>query len=182
MTILNDPPKMSLTNTVTGERWSPPFNPSELKPSLKVNYNRLRLLAASNERMEYSNTGNKTIPLEFFLADLEKSPTENEFKSILDDLKFLESLAYPSEDIDYSFLGAPPVLFVWPNVMSMIVRVVSVDSEHKLFSSETLETTLLTVRLEVEEAAEQRLLSSDVRRHGDMRVRGTRLREALELP
>lgn len=175
LTILDtDPPKVFLINLENNERWDAMFNPTTLEESLEVKFNRLQVQGLSHERLQYQNTGNKTIPLEFFLSQIyiDQKFGANTF-SILDDKAFLESLAYPAADIDFSYQGTPQVLFVWPGTLRMKGRVMKVDFMNRTFQTRNGKVTILVATLDFEEDRDFRILMDEIREYGGNRFRQT---------
>jgi Contractile injection system tube protein len=168
MEILNQqPPKCFLINLVNNDRWEAPFNPQSLEESLRVNYRRIQVPGLSHERLQYRNTGNKTIPLEFFISQMaQDAQFGTELDNILADKAWLESLAYPAADIDFGYVGTPRVLFVWPTVIRLVGRITSFSTMHRQFQVESLTTTMLVARLDFEEDRDMRILMNEVKEHG----------------
>lgn len=165
--LLQEPPKCFLINLVDNDRWIAPFNPTTLEESLKVNYRRIQVPGLSHERLQYQGTGNKTIPLEFFISQMAQDGRYGtDLDNILADKAWLESLAYPAADIDFGYVGTPRVLFVWPTVIRLVGRITSVDFMHRQFQIESLTTTMLVARLDFEEDRDMRILMNEVREYG----------------
>lgn len=161
-------PKATLMNTTTQERWEAPFNPSSFELQLRVNYKRTQSPGLSHERLSYQNTGNNVIPLEFFVSQINTDQTMgSDFAdALLDDQKFLQSLCYPESDIDYGYIGPPRVLFIWPNVITMIGRITQLNIMNRSFRSSDLTPIVMAAKLNFEEDLDERILSGDVRNNG----------------
>jgi hypothetical protein len=161
------PPRCFLINLSNNDRWEAPFNPTSLEESLRVNFRRIQVPGLSHERLQFQNTGNKTIPLEFFLSQMaqdEKFGTE--LDGILSDKAWLESLCYPAADLDFGYSGSPRVLFVWPSVIRLVGRIMSFETMHRTFAVGSMTTTLLVARLDFEEDRDMRILMNEVREIG----------------
>lgn len=177
-----EPPKVFLVNLETNERWDAMFNPTTLEESLEVKFNRLSIQGLSHERLQYTNTGNKTVPLEFFLSQtyIDQRFGANTF-DIFEDKAFLESLGYPAADIDFSYQGTPRVLFVWPGVLRMVGRIVGeISFLNRTFNTNDGKVTVLVANLDFEEDRDFRILMDEVREHGGQRYRQQHESENVE--
>ncbi len=125
--------------------------------------------------MQYLNTGNKTIPLEFFISQAANDARYGiDIPNILDDKRFLESLIYPAADVDWGYQGPPTVFFSWPgNDLRMKGRITNHEVLSKSFRVEEGTVSLMVVRLDFEENLEFKKLMDEVRQYGGNRVRNT---------
>lgn len=174
-----NPPRGMLVNLSTNERLRLPFNPSYLEETIQANYARLAVPGLSHQRLSYSGTSNKTIPLELFLSQLGIDARRGEAGSppyVDTTIKnFLESLVYPAggpDGVDGGTHGTPRVLFIWPRMLSMVARVVRMQFLHRSFSVNTGATTVLVAKLTLEEDRDTRLLMTDVRERGGQHYQG----------
>lgn len=173
------PPRTSLINLASGERWDAPFNPASLAESIAATYARHQIPGLSHQRLQYIGTENKKYRLEFFLSQLRNDEQYPDLRSILTDKQWLESLLFPVEVLDNGHVGSPRVLFVWPGVARMQGRVTAIEFEHRAFSVQTLRTTVMMASVQLESDRDIRVLSMDVRRQGEQHYR--EVEKALEV-
>lgn len=164
---LNDPRKMEIHNTETGEFIKMLFNPSEMEESITTNWTSKVVVGQSHERLQFVNTESDTFQfmLEYDALKLIARPgTTIGSPAIVDAQQFLQSLGYPTTD------GAPPrVLLFWPNFMTMTCVVRSQRYRYqKWFADGSL--ARFSVELSVSEIRDVRLTSSQVRLLGLRRV------------
>lgn len=183
-----NPPKGMLVNLATNERFRFPFNPTYLEETIQANFVRMSVPGLSHERLSYSGTSNKTIPLELFLSQLGIDTKRGEAGSppyVATTIKnFLESLVYPQggqDGIDGVTHGTPRVLFIWPRMISMVARVTKIQFLHRSFSSRTGATAVLVANLTLEEDRDSRLLMDEVRERGGQHYQGAVPSEGSEI-
>jgi hypothetical protein len=168
------PPRASLVNLATQDEYEFLFNPETLEETIEADYNRTEVIGLSHKRLGYKNTGNETIPIELYLSQLMQDVLAGRGGSrpyvATEQKRWLQSLVYPVESQDFSFVGPPQVLFIWPRVVRMKGKITKVSFLHKAFSPRTLATTQLVARLQFEEDVEQRRLMDDVLRLGSETV------------
>lgn len=159
------PERMHLVDLRTGEDRTAFFNPSQLEEQVSVNYARQTIPGLSHQPLQYVNTNNHGIELDLYAAG--HSVTE---RQLMDDWRrFLLSLCYASESADSIQNGAPPsVLFIWPRVFSMRIRIMSVRIVHKDFVIGG-ETRRWAAAISFEEDRSARITSEEVRRLGTRR-------------
>jgi hypothetical protein len=164
------PPRALLKNLATGEEMPFLFNPQTLTEALEAKYNRIVSPGNSHERLQYTNTGNTTIPLELFMSQLAQDVIQGRADSrprVPTERKpFLQALAYPASNRDYSYQGPPRVLFIWPHMFRMVGRITRLEFMHREFANRTLATTVMVAQLTFEEDLDFRLLMEDVQRIG----------------
>jgi hypothetical protein len=170
----NRPPRASLVNLATGDEYLFLFNPETFEESFEAKYNRVQVNGLSHERLAYKNTGNDTIPLELYLSQLAQDHLSGAAGSrpfvATHQKRWLQSLVYPAASQDFSFVGPPRVLFIWPRMVRLIGRVTKVSFLHRDFSNRTLATTRLVARLEFEEDVELARSMDDVLTLGSMQI------------
>jgi len=143
-----DSPKIArgaLVNTATAEVQEFHFNPKQINASIAPVYNRIPGLGSSSQRMHYGYTKNPTFNIDLFMDRqmlLERQGSgeiseSDEFTAdtLMEDLqKFLLSLVYPLGRQNDPIRRAPPrVLFLWPNIIEMPVRVTSEQFNYTKF-------------------------------------------------
>lgn len=162
------PPRCSIVNVVTSERFDFQFNPTSLEEARQVAYSRAETSGLSHQRMFYKNTGNREIPVEIFMSQIAQDSDGLRGQASFEGKKrFLESLIYPVGDLGSpSFQGPPRILFVWPCVISIVGRVTNLKFMHRSFSPRTGATTMLVANMTIEEDRDTMLRMETVRRGG----------------
>ena len=147
-----DSPKIAsgaLVNTATAEVQEFHFNPKQINASIAPVYNRIPGLGSSSQRMHYGYTKNPTFNIDLFMDRqmlIERSTSASWGTSLFNDAditadtlmedlqKFLLSLVYPLGRQNDPIRRAPPrVLFLWPNIIEMPVRVTSEQFNYTKF-------------------------------------------------
>lgn len=167
------PPRASLVNMTTNEEYQFLFNPQTIEEKIEAKYNRAQIIGLSHERLSFKNTTNNVVPIELYISQLAQDLIAQQGDSsppIMQQKAWLQSLVYPASSQDFSFVGPPRVLFIWPRVARMIGRVTKVSFLHREFSNRTLGTIKMVARLEFEEDVEQMRLMEDVQLMGSLTV------------
>lgn len=163
----------SLGNLTNQETMQFLVNQEVLEESLEADYEELSPLGLSHKRLQFKGTGNLKIPIEIYLSEAIQERFGAQFdqhSSILEKKAWLQSLLYPSASSDYSRVGPPRVLFVWPHVVRIVARVTRWSTTHRLFATRDLHTTALLVRMELVEDLDTRKLMDDVIVEGSLHV------------
>jgi hypothetical protein len=167
--LLEPPPKCFILNTYTDEKWEAPLNPTVLNERIEAKYKRHEISGLSHERLQYKNTGNLKVPLEFFISQLHQDSIYGvEIPNINDDKAFLKSLLYPVGGIDYGYSGTPTIYFSWPGTLRFFGRALTMDIEHRKFALETGTTILMILRIMVEEELQSRKTMDQIRNDTDL--------------
>jgi hypothetical protein len=121
---------------------------------------------------EYSNLIPEDLPS---VSDIDLNNNESfgsiRLQKIAAARNVLLSLVYP-ETADTIIQAAPPkVLFVWPNMFSMVTRVMSVDIRHERFTQDGA-TRQFKATVVFEESRLTRLVHNDVLQNGTKRSDG----------
>jgi hypothetical protein len=90
----------------------------------------------------------------------------------------LLSLVYPEAASTIVQAAPPKVLFVWPNIFSMVCRVMSVDIRHERFTQDGA-TRQFRATVVFEESREERLVHNDVLSDGTIRAEASVLNDTL---
>ena len=166
MNVDQTPPKGSIINLVNGQRMDFLVNPDSLEISKSVNYTRVKSPGLGHERLQYSNTSNRQIPLELFMSqhlqDRISGQANSHPRVATERRAFLESLTMPAANVDFGYQGPPKCLFIWPAMERYQGRVIRYEEMHRNFSPYTLTTTVLVVRLTIEEDLDFRMLMEDI--------------------
>lgn len=149
--------KVRFINLETLEERLLQFNPIELSHGASAEYTRHPVVGMSNQPMQYANTTNRQFSFTTSFK-VERPVDKTEYEETM---KFLDALMYPLAP------GASPpdVLFVWPNLVSVPVKVVSVNPRHIQFNAE-LAPTRTDVDITLERIRDRPLLYGEVRERG----------------
>lgn len=167
----------SITNLDTAEIVEFYFNPKQLSIALQANYSKVAGIGSSSQRLHYNYTANIPVPIELFmdhqmiaelfdpaigLADIEQDITH-----ILDDYRnFFMSLLYPVGRQDDPIRRSPPrVLFTWPDLAELYVRITQVAMQFTRFK-DAGGAVQYRLPIQMETAHNERLTSGVVRKRG----------------
>lgn len=158
------PPRMTITNTVTGAFVEAPVNPPEFEESLEVAFQRQTVPGLSHQVMQFTNTGNYKVELELeFLAESPKL-----LEAAQKARSFLFSCCYPKKATDVPS-GAPPrLLFLWPGMVSITCFLTKITIKHDRFNRQA-QSYHFKAKLSLEEVRDVRLLSEEVAQIGTQR-------------
>lgn len=141
------------------------FNPTELEEQIEVNYARQTVPGLSHQVLQYINTNNVRFTFELYFHAGNGSLAAN-----LEARRRLESFCYPNADgHDVAEGGPPKVLFVWPNVVSILAVISSLEFKYTQFNNKGTPIAW-TCRVALEEYREVRLLSDEVAELGTQRA------------
>ena len=153
------PPRMRIFNLRTNERFVLQFNPSQFSERLQVNYARPSVLGQSHQELQYLNTANLVIPMQFFFYSADQAAHAKG----QDAKKFLHALCYPVSGADSIVGGAPPrALVVWPNVLSLTTKLTMLVTNNQRFNIKG-ELVQFTANVTFEEMRDVRWTSEDAR-------------------
>jgi len=157
------PPRCVLVNVSTGESIECLFNPTQLTEKLQVNWNRLAVPGLSHQVLQFQSTANRQLSaVEFYLDRLFAAEQPSNVK-ILAFRAFLRSLTVPPEGTEDVTGTAPPrVLFIWPEVVTVLCVVASVEFSYKQFA---VDGSLLvySAAVTLEEILDTRVTSEQLR-------------------
>lgn len=182
------PEKAYLMDLDSGEERKFLINPAQLKESYAPRYARLKVPGLPHERMQWSGGSNTQIPLTVYYDELifalqknqgDRKVTDRATKarqtnlplkgSAEDFRRFLISLQAPRR-LGRLVNGAPPpVLFVWPGIITMRMRVTKVDITHQLFEPISAHPRAYVAEIVMEEAPLGRITSQGTFRRGTHR-------------
>ena len=174
--IMSSLAKAALVKTSTAEVLRFHFNPKSLNAQLQANYAKAAALGGTGQRLHFGYTSNIMVRTELYMdrhALISRDPGSSEFLAdvIMDDVrKFLLSCMFPVGRQNDPIRRAPPrLLFLWPNVMELPVRMIT-----QAFNFERFEKSLLPwiyrVPLTMESDLSATRITSDV-----IRIRGLQL-------
>lgn len=161
------PARMSLVNLASGIVLEAQFNPSELTEKLSVNYTKLAVKGLSHKPLQYEGTENHAF--EFELAYRAFDRDGNKLGDCMNARRFLLAACYSRRAAASVLTGAPPrLLFIWPTLVSLTAKVMSVEFKHTMFNQSGTPTQF-SARLTLEEIRDTRLFSDDVQFDGTIR-------------
>lgn len=160
------PPRVRIFNLRTNEGFVMQFNPTQFEEALSVNYGRPQVLGLSHQTLQYLNTGNLQVPMEFFF--LSQDPAAHEGGKQVKN--FLYSLCYPPGGADSVVAGQPPrALVVWPGVLSLTTKLTQLRIRNQRFNRQG-EVVQFTASCTFEEMRDVRWTSNDARQFGVRRT------------
>jgi len=162
-----------LVDLNSGAEFGFPMNPTTLQESIAVQWNEQRVVGMSHPVLQYVGTGSHNLPGVSFLCDRHMMSRErNRDVSVKDFLgfkRFLQSLTVPPRGTESVAGGAPPrVLFVWPEVVSLIVVVKSVSFQHERFTQDG-EPLRYVAQVTFSEIRDSRMTSEQLFNEGSIR-------------
>ena len=177
-------------NLDTGEEQRFLVNPTELDETYAANYARKAPLGFSHERMQYTGSPNARIPLTAFvdqiifderrnrqnIADAPVNSDTDEPNEVEQFRRFLLSLVTPRQGRRLASAAPTAVLFVWPGMIEMRVRITQLRFRHVHFQAGTPRARVYTAQMAIEEEPPERLFAQKVRRFGTIRPWAARKR------
>ncbi len=175
--------KGSLTNLDdAGQDASRPFlfNPTELEENYGGRWARLDIPGLSYQPLQYLGGQNPTFPLTLYVDQLayevQRPRGQRPIVETLTDTsdaeeyrRFLVSLSASRPGETIAAHSPPPVLFTWPGMISMRVRVLTVRLRHLQFQSGSARARIYTADIMLEEDAQGRITNQDVLARGMFR-------------
>lgn len=161
------PPRVRIFNLRSQESIEVQFNPTQFSEALSVNYERPSILGMSHKPLQYINTDNLQVPMEFFY--IARTPEARELGQ--QSKNFLYSLCYPSRGAGSITAGQPPrALVVWPNVLSLTTKITQLNINNQRFNRRTGAVVQFTASCQFEEMRDVRWTSEDARELGVRRA------------
>ncbi len=163
------------------------FNPAQLEESYVANYTRHASVGLSHKRLQFEGNENwaSTLTLIFdqLVFDSRRGGDANSGPlpssrpkrqtKVVNDVdtwrRTLVSFLYPRRSRSLHQASPPPVLFFWPNMITMRVRVVSATFRHTQFEVGIPSPRIMSAAVSLEEEAMDRIYSQDVLRAGMIR-------------
>lgn len=132
------PASVTLVNMVTTDSIEVQFNPEQLEEQLGANYAKLTVPGLSHQRSHFVHTEENAYSFDLFNHALGsgKEMGPDFLKGIREDRRFLMALVHPwrAEGIDRG--GAPKVLFIWPQLVSLPCKVLKLGFKYTLFNKQ----------------------------------------------
>lgn len=180
-------PRASLTKPFAGsadtETMFFQFNPDTLKRRIRVEYSRLLPRRGTFEHMNYDGTKNQVIPLKLFFTNIDRPKDQGwpslktrasgpSAGSLSEPERFLESCCYP--DVKRRQLVPPTLIFNWPRMVRMYVRILELEFSWEHFSQRDLSGTVLVANMSLLEFPDETGIHADkVRERGALRIPAT---------
>jgi len=169
-----------LTNLDNGRENPFLFNPSELREKYRANYARHGAPGLSYERLQFLGNPNTLIPLTLVFDQVvfneRKGGTgaapgggivaEND---VLAYRQRLLELIYPRRGQRLATASPTSVLFVWPGMISMRVKIIELEFRHVEFQARRPIPRIMVAQVNMEEDVESRIFSEDMALHGTLR-------------
>jgi hypothetical protein len=156
-----------LVNLALGETLAAQFNPTELEESMGVNYSRLTVPGLSHQVMQYVHTENVTYSFDLFF-DATDYGTEGPDR-ITTSRNFLYAACHPKATPGRIVgAGAPELLFVWPNMISLVCLLTKLNFRYTRFNK-LLMPTAYTATVTLEELRSSIVTMEDVSTFGTRR-------------
>ncbi len=128
------PPRCTLVNLDTQERYECLLNPEGLTEKIGVQYRRHVVPGLGYQPLQYESTTNRGVPSLEFLVDRRFVGTASEQQDILRFRTFLLALTSP---VTLGAPSAPPrVLVVWPQVLTLEGVLTDVEFRYQALTSE----------------------------------------------
>ena len=170
------PAHVSLVNLSTNELLEVQYNPTELEELIGAVYAKQTVPGLSHQVQQFINTENMRFTLELFFQATNSGEAGAERLAVA--RKFFIAVCHPRGTGGVGSLGrgAPRVLFVWPEMISLTCVVHSVRMRHTKFKP-TGASTVYTANVELEEIRDVFVSSEDITRAGTQRAPSPPFRE-----
>ena len=161
-----EPPKLSFTNLRNGTELLVQFNPVEFEEQLAANYGRLQSQGNSHQQLQFANTNNFKVVFELEWV----ARSRQELTELRRARRILMSWHYPRTVANDIVGGGPPsVLMVWPGMLTLEIRSMSVRLKHKRFNGRA-KSVWMFASLTIEEFREFRLTDDEVENDNQFRL------------
>ena len=172
--VAENPTRGFLVDLNSAAEFEFPMNPDKLQEVISVNWKRQGVLGLSHPVLQFAGTGSHSLPgVEFFvdryrMAREQGSPvTAIEFFAFK---RFLQSLTVPPRGAESIAGGAPPqVLFIWPEIVSLVCIVENVAITHQRFAHDG-SGLAYRARITFSEIRESRVTSEEIFNDGSQRA------------
>lgn len=155
-----EPAKGSVTNLVTNRTFEFQFNPEQIGAKIGAVYEDLAILGLSHKPQQYKVTENAEIPIDLMMDRLTSSGANFDAAR-----RFYMSLVFPAASTTVIQSGPPNVLFVWPNLYSLVCKVREWGEKHTRFARDG-RSTLMVIHLVLHRVQDIRLIGSQVEEGG----------------
>ncbi len=151
--------KVRFVNLESLEERLAQFNPAEFTKSIGVDWKRYAIAGLGYEPILYTKTGNQ----EFSLTLPWRVTRPSEKEDFEQFSRFIEACCYPSAPGN----SPPDVLFVWPEVVAVPVKVTSCSVQYTLFNAQG-QPTRADISLSLFWVRRAALLAGDIRDFGSV--------------
>lgn len=174
--VAENPTRGFLIDLINAEWFDFPMNPDKLEEVISVNWKRQAVVGLSHPVLQFAGTGSHSLPsVEFFVdryrmaREKGSTVTAKEFFAFK---RFLQSLTVPPRGAVNIAGGAPPqVLFVWPEIVSLVCIVENVAITHQRFAHDG-SGLAYRARVTFSEIRESRMTSEEIFDDGSQRAGG----------
>lgn len=158
---------MTMVNMVNNQAMEAQFNPSEFSETLGANYARQTVVGLSHQVLQFVHTENLRFDIELYFQSADGG--EFQQQSNLAARKFIHAAVHPWRADSIRRGGAPRMLFIWPNLISLQCVVTSAKFSYIRFNR-TLSPVVLTVKLTLEEIRDAHVTMEDILAQGTFRT------------
>ncbi len=154
------------------------FNPTQLNETHEAVYTRKTAPGLSHERMMFSHNKNLVIPLDLVYDELvfnerQRGKRPVQFVAARNNVDYvrreLMAMVYPRRSQKLITASPPQVLFSWPGLFSMRVRVTKARFRHVFFQNGIPLPRIIRMTVTIEEDVAERMFSDQMQRFGTMR-------------
>jgi hypothetical protein len=153
------PDPMSLTNIKTGETIEPNFNPTEFEEEYGATYARQTVVGLGHQVLQFINTNNAKFDVELPFSAVDGGRAE--LARIARARIFLIAACHPVRANSILSGGAPRILFVWPNLLSLTCVLTNLKIKHTKFNRSGA-TVYFMASVTLEEIRDVNLLMEDI--------------------
>ncbi len=157
MSDVAEPPKLVITNLVSGDEVEAQFNPEQFKETVEAVYTRLSVLGQSGERLHYQNSKNLALELELHFH----ARSKDQLRALHHARRHILSWAHPRKTPGVSGGGPPDLLVTWPGMLSVEVLMLKAACSHVAFDSQS-ESMHFVAALQLEEQLDTLVTFDDV--------------------
>ena len=155
------PPRVSLTNMVSGETLIAQYNPNQLVEKFGASYERLTVHGLSHKVKQFSNTDDATLNFGIEWDAIELGSDGNQV--LLNVRRWFKASVHPRAGAGaIKTAGGPRILFIWPALMSLTCVITSAEVTYASFSVSTGGPTRLSVACTLEEIRDALVTMEDV--------------------
>lgn len=171
-----------LHNLETGRTQEFLFNPQKLTETYGGSWVRHEVPGLSYQPLVWMGGLNATFPLTLVFdqatfTERNGGPNVNGVRGAESFRRFLISLTQGNQGQLIKATAPSPVLFYWPEMISMRVRVLTVSITHEMFEAGTPRPRYYVAEVEMEEDAQDRVYADDIINDGTLRAaRASRVR------
>lgn len=164
-------PSMQIVNLVTTKSLEAQFNPERFSEQLGAAYAKLTVPGLSHQVKQFINTEDVQIDFELFFHSNVSGNQVAQQRRIMEARTFLYATVFPWSSNTIKRGGAPRMLFVWPNFISLTCVVTKVKFDYLRFNV-TGAPVVYRAAIAIEEIGDVHLTMNDILAHGTQRSTG----------